>query len=68
MISDEDRKLFEFYSRLTVEQRIERGFIRTYRPVLDDVPYRCFDTMADYKKWCNECLPAFLGMGTAKDL
>ena len=67
MISDEDRKLFEFYSKLTVEQRIERGFIRTYRPVLDDAPYRSF-TIAEYKKWCNECLPKFLGMGAAEDL
>ncbi|MEO7318500.1 MAG: hypothetical protein ABIZ56_05890 [Chthoniobacteraceae bacterium] len=37
------------------------GFVSVYRPVMDDVPYRIFHTMADYRKWCDENLPAYLG-------
>ena len=37
------------------------GFVSVYRPVMDDAPYRIFETMADYRKWCDENLPAYLG-------
>ena len=39
------------------------AFIRTYKPVLDDAPFRAFDTMADYRTWCEAHLPAWLGYG-----
>ncbi len=39
------------------------AFIKTYKPVLDDVSFRAFDTMADYRKWCQENLPGWLGYG-----
>jgi hypothetical protein len=54
-------ELFDLYQQRTVEQRIECGFIRTYRPVLDDEEYRFFPSMKEYKKWCKT-LPKFLGM------
>jgi hypothetical protein len=41
--------------------RLRYGFVRTYKPVLDDAPYRIFDTMADYRQWCEEKLPKYLG-------
>ncbi len=53
---------FKICLNKTIEQRIADGFIKTYKPVLDDEPYRSFNTMKDYKKWCNEKLPKFLGM------
>jgi hypothetical protein len=31
--------------------------------VLDDAPYRAFDTMADYRAWCERELPTWLGYG-----
>ena len=34
---------------------------RTYRPVLDDAPYRSFETMEEYRRWCEENLPDWLG-------
>ena len=37
------------------------AFIHTYKPVMDDARYRSFETMADYRRWCNENLPAWLG-------
>ena len=44
-----------------MEQRIKYGFYRTYKPVLDDAPWRAFDTMAEYRAWCEANLPEYLG-------
>ncbi len=44
-----------------LKSRLLFGFVRTYRPVLDDAPYRIFESMADYREWCEEKLPKFLG-------
>ena len=30
---------------------------------LDDEPFRAFDTMADYRRWCEASLPNWLGYG-----
>ncbi len=55
---------FEAMARRPLETRMRYAFIHTYKPVLDDADYRAFDTMADYRKWCNENLPDWLGYGT----
>ncbi len=39
------------------------AFIRTYKPVLDDAPYRSFETMSEYRQWCQDNLPDWLGYG-----
>ena len=44
-----------------VMTRIKYGFVRVYRPVLDDMPSRAFATMAEYRDWCERELPAYLG-------
>ena len=44
-----------------LELRIKYGFYRTYKPVLDDAPWRSFDTMAEYRAWCESNLPEYLG-------
>jgi hypothetical protein len=62
MLTSTKRKLFEVCLKRSLNERIERGFIKTYKPVLMDKPFRVFDKMSDYKKWCNEKLPRFLGM------
>ena len=54
---------FEAASKRPLEQRMRYAFIRTYKPVLDDAPYRLFETMEDYRKWCDENLPDWLGYG-----
>ncbi len=41
----------------TVEERIRLGFILMKLPVIDDAPYRIFDTMKEYRKWADENLP-----------
>jgi hypothetical protein len=54
---------FEAAARRTLEQRMRYAFIHTYKPVLDDTRYRSFETMADYRRWCDEELPPWLGYG-----
>ena len=41
--------------------RMRYGFVRTYKPVLDDAPYRVFSSMAEYRQWCERNLPRYLG-------
>ena len=54
---------FEAAARRPLEQRMRYAFIKTYKPVLDDAPFRAFDTTADYRRWCEENLPDWLGYG-----
>ena len=54
---------FEAAARRTLEERMNYAFIRTYKPVLDDAPYRSFETMEDYRRWCERSLPSWLGYG-----
>jgi hypothetical protein len=57
---------FEAAARRPLEQRFRYAFIRTHKPVLDDASYRAFDTLADYRAWCNTHLPSWLGYGTGE--
>ena len=52
---------FDAAARRSLEQRMRYAFVRTYKPVLDDAPFRAFDTMEDYRRWCEEKLPSWLG-------
>lgn len=52
---------FEAAAKRSIEQHIRNSFIHTYKPVLDDAEYRSFDTMEDYRRWCEEHLPDWLG-------
>jgi len=54
---------FEAAARRPLDQRIKYAFIHTYKPVLDDAPFRSFDTMEEYRRWCEENLPDWLGYG-----
>ncbi|MGB9721536.1 MAG: hypothetical protein ACPL28_08675 [bacterium] len=44
-------------------QRINNSFIKTYKPVIDDAPYRIFNSMVEYRRWCQKNLPGWLGYG-----
>ena len=50
-------------ARRPLEQRLRYAFIHTYKPVLDDAPFRAFDTMEQYRRWCEANLPDWLGYG-----
>lgn len=52
---------FEAAARRPLSVRMRYSFIHTYKPVLDDAPYRSFETMEEYRKWCEENLPEWLG-------
>ncbi len=54
---------FEAAARRSLETRFRYAFIRTYKPVLDDAEYRAFDTMDEYRSWCETNLPDWLGYG-----
>jgi hypothetical protein len=54
---------FEAAARRPLAQRFRYAFIKTYKPVLDDAAYRSFDTMEDYRRWCERELPEWLGYG-----
>lgn len=54
---------FEAASKRPLALRFRYAFIKTYKPVLDDVRYRAFDSMAEYRKWCEDNLPSWLGYG-----
>lgn len=62
-IPREWREEFEAAARRPLAKRFPYAFIRTYKPVLDDAPFRAFDTMEDYRRWCRENLPDWLGYG-----
>jgi hypothetical protein len=52
---------FEAAARRPLEQQFRSSFMRTYKPVLDDASCRAFDTTAEYRRWCEENLPDWLG-------
>jgi len=52
---------FEAAARRPLALRMRYAFIHTYKPVLDDASYRSFNTMEEYRRWCEENLPAWLG-------
>jgi hypothetical protein len=54
---------FEAAARRPLPLRFRYAFIHTYKPVMDDASYRSFDTMEDYRRWCEEKLPSWLGYG-----
>jgi hypothetical protein len=56
---------FEAAARRPLEVRMRSAFIKTYKPVMDDAKFRAFDTMEDYRQWCERELPDWLGYGRA---
>jgi hypothetical protein len=44
-----------------VGDRMKYGFYRMHKPVLDDAPWRTFNSTAEYREWCERNLPEYLG-------
>lgn len=57
---------FEAAAERPLKERFKYSFIKTYMPVMDDASYRSWDTTAEYRKWCEENLPSWLGYGRPK--
>ena len=62
-IPEDWRAEFEASARRPLEIRLRCEFIHTYKPVLDDAPYRSFTTRQEYRDRCEENLPSWLGYG-----
>jgi hypothetical protein len=54
---------FEAAAHRPLPLRFRYSFIKTYKPVMDDETFRSFDTTADYRRWCEQNLPSWLGYG-----
>lgn len=54
---------FEAAARRPLKERFRYAFIKTYKPIIGDARFRAWDTMADYRRWCEENLPSWLGYG-----
>lgn len=53
---------FEWSCSRSVAERLERGFIHTFKPGLDDgPPMRSWNTTQEYREWCEENLEPWLG-------
>ena len=62
-IGDSDLEDFEAAARRPLSTRIHYSFIHTFKPVLDECTYRSFESMAEYRRWCADNLPSWLGYG-----
>jgi hypothetical protein len=62
MIAEWHRE-FEAAAQRPLATRMRYAFIHTYKPVLDDASFRAFDTMEQYREWCEANLPEWLGYG-----
>jgi hypothetical protein len=50
---------FEAAAKRPLKTRLKYAFIKTYKPILDDEPFRAFKTMQEYREWCKQ-LPSWL--------
>jgi hypothetical protein len=65
---DDFREQCERSLQRSVEERMRYGFCYVYKPVMDDAPWRSFDSTAAYRKWCSENPPKYLGYGETDSL
>lgn len=65
-LNEEKQLKLDFQDGLfrSIQERIKLGFIQMKLPVIDDAPYRIFDTLEEYRRWANEKLPKWLGYHT----
>jgi hypothetical protein len=67
---EQAEELFREQCRRQMERplaaRIKYGFYRKHKPVLDDAPWRSFNTTAEYRAWCETNLPEYLGYREAR--
>lgn len=54
---------FEAAARRPLAERWKYAFIKTYKPVMDDADYRSWESMEEYRAWCEANLPEWLGYG-----
>lgn len=55
---------FDAAAKRPLRERFRYAFIKTYKPVLDDERFRAFDSLSQYRQWCERNLPSWLGYGS----
>jgi len=55
------RKQCKRQLKRSLKDKLNYGFVYIYKKILDDAPFRIFNSIKEYKKWCNENLPTYLG-------
>ncbi len=63
-VPQEWRDAFDAAAARPFHVRMRYAFVHTYKPVMDDKPYRSWESTAEYRRWSNENLPDWLGYGT----
>lgn len=62
-LTAELRAEFDAAARRDLRTRFRYGFVRTYKPIMDDARFRAFGSMREYREWCETNLPSWLGYG-----
>ena len=64
-VTEEEQLTLDFEDSLShsVDERIRLGLIFLKLPVMDEAPYRVFESMDQYCAWANRVLPRYLGYG-----
>ena len=62
-IDPENLLHFRAARRRRLEQRLG-VFVKVQKPVFHDAGHRVFASTAEYRQWCNENLPRWLGYAT----
>ena len=67
-LSENEQIKLDFEDALSrsVEERMELGLFSMKVPVVDDVPYRIFNTIEEYREW-QKLLPKYLGYYKTND-
>lgn len=67
--TEEESLFFDFKDGLsrTVEERIDLGLVLLKLPVIDDMSYRIFEKMEEYRRWAETILPRYLGYYQGND-
>lgn len=61
--TEEEQVMLDFRDGLSrsVDERISLGLIPLGLPVIDDAPYRVFESLDDYRAWADREMPRYFG-------
>ena len=61
--SEEAQMMLDFQDGLSrsVDERIGLGIIPLRLPVMEDAPYRVFESLHDYRAWAERTIPRYFG-------
>ena len=68
-LTEEEALRLDFSDGLShaVDERIGLGFMPMKLPIINEEPYRIFNSTKEYRKWANRNLPNWLGYYSGDD-